>query len=203
MRRAAEHRHLDPREPAMRRANGQARRLGDDRRVGADAAGDQPARPLALEFLVRDRGDDRLAPESLSRRARRGGAHRGDAGLHVGRAAAVQPAIALVAVERRVHHAVHADDVEVPVEHQRPPAGRADARDHVGAAGAGLLQLDAKSPRVEDAGQKGGDRPLTGRAGHEQRIAGVDADERTRQRARVAERNGAHGGSGRWCWLRG
>ena len=56
----------------------------------------------------------------------RGVDHRRHAALHVLRAAAVDAAVALGRIERRLH-AGHADGVDVAAEHQRPP-GRAARR---------------------------------------------------------------------------
>ena len=71
VRRAAGDVHLDPDEAAVRRHDREARRLGDDRRVGAHAALDQRARAEALVLLVGHGGDDDLAGDApSSRRAR-------------------------------------------------------------------------------------------------------------------------------------
>ena len=85
-----------------------------DERVGADAR----------VLLVDDRGDDQtpLAEAAVARDAR-GVDHRRDAALHVLRAASVQPAVALDGIERR-GHAVDADGVDVPAEHQRAARAR-------------------------------------------------------------------------------
>ena len=57
--------------------------------------------------------------------------HRGDAALHVLRAAAVDPAVALHRIERR-RHPFDADGVDVPAQHQRAPcAAPLEHADHV------------------------------------------------------------------------
>ena len=100
----------------------EARRLGDDRRVGAHAGCDERARADALELLVHDGGDHDLSLKVVGR-AHRGGAHGRDARLHVRRSASIDAPLALQRIPRRVRHTIHADDVEVSVEHQRSPAG--------------------------------------------------------------------------------
>ena len=127
-----------------------------------------------------------ICPSKLVGRAHRGGAHRGHAGLHVRRSASIDAPLALERVPRRVRHAVHADDVEVPVEHQRPPARASGARDDVRTLRGGVLQIDAKSPILEHRGERFRHRVLAGATGDERRIPRVDAHELARQRDGVA-----------------
>ena len=117
VRRSPEHDDIDPHEPLVRRHDGEPGRLGDDRGVGAHAVGYEPTRSQTRVLFVDDGGDNDLAVDR--RRGACGGrAHRSDAGLHVRGATAVQAAVSLRGVPGRVHHPVHADDVDVPVEHQ-------------------------------------------------------------------------------------
>ena len=53
--------HVDPDKAAMRRANGKARRFGDNRGISAHAALDQCAHTQTFVFLVRDRSNENLA----------------------------------------------------------------------------------------------------------------------------------------------
>ena len=121
VRRASVRGDVGPDESEMRRHDREARGLGDDRRVGSNAGRDQRSRPDALVLFVDDRRDHHFSLELVGR-ARRRGAHRRDAGFHVRRPASVDASLTLKCIPRRVRHAVHADDVEMSVEHQRASA---------------------------------------------------------------------------------
>ena len=126
----------------------------------------------ARVFLVDDRGDDHLAAEVGVGGARGGGAHRGDAGLHVGRAAAVESPVALVGREGRVRHARDVDRVEMAIEHEGAAAvTAADAREHVRAARDRVDEVDCEAPLLERRREQLRDRALSGRARGERGIA--------------------------------
>src|SRR5262249_38272453 len=104
-------------------------------------------------------------------RAHRGGAHCGDPGLHVARAAAVYAAVAHVAVERRMRHVVDADDVQVAVEHQASSVAAADACNEIRTPGNGVAQLRLETPAAQDLGQRARNRGLARTTRYERRIA--------------------------------
>ena len=156
-------------ESEVRGHDREARWLGDDRRVGSHAGRDERSCADALELLVHDGRDHDLSLELVGR-AHRGGAHGGHPRLHVRRSASIDAPLALKRVPRRVRHAVHADDVEVPVEHQRSPTGASGARDDVRTLRGSVLQIDAQSPLLEHRGQRFRHGVLARAAGDERRI---------------------------------
>ena len=154
---------------------------------------EQRARADAVVLLVGHGGDDDLAANRRLRGAPGAGAHRRDAALHVRRAAAVQPAVALFGVERSVNHSLDADDVEMSVEHQRASATRRpDARHEIRTADGRVLQLGDESPIVQHVAQEIRAFPLAGRTTRERRIARVDLHECARERARITGGNRRH-----------
>ena len=109
----------------------EAGRLRDHAGVAGRAGADRRERPLAAVLLGRDEGDEQLAGERRERARRRERPHgtedRGDAALHVARAAAVQAAVADLAGPRvggpgRGSPGGH--DVHVRRQDQPPAAGR-------------------------------------------------------------------------------
>ena len=103
--------------------------------------------------------------------------HRGHAGFHVLRAAAVQPAVAFGRRER-IAHAGDADGVGMAAEHQRAAfrAPLEHAHD-VRAARRDFVDGDVEPGSLQVCADGGGDFALTGSAGHERRIHGVDGDQ--------------------------
>ena len=107
----------------------EAARLGHDREVGGDAMPGAGQAADAAGLLVGVRAHDQIAGEAARRRdGFCGDDHRGDAALHVARAAADDAAVANLRVEGIVVPAVLAprrDHVDVAVEQQRAAAARA------------------------------------------------------------------------------
>src|SRR5258708_19489874 len=102
---------------------------GRDLKIGGfghDGAAGPPSRHERVSaetgvLLIDDRRHDQAAGiQSVLRHDARRVDHRGDASLHVLRAASVKPAVALHGIERRLHP-FDADGVNVPTEHQRAP----------------------------------------------------------------------------------
>ena len=193
--------------PARRPARG----LGDDGEVGrhAVARAGQPADAAGL--LVGVGADDEVAAQAAARDERLGGDdHRRDAALHVARAAADDPAVDHLGVERVVVPAVlhpRRDDVDVPVEQQRAaaaaageprrelrPALEADplARQRVAATSSG--DGSQTSTSAPPAAQPLGERlcsAASSRAGSSStRGSGVEADEVAGERDEVVPARG-------------
>jgi hypothetical protein len=151
-------------------------RLGDDAGVRAEAL-EHRLDANARVLLVGDGGDDHVAGETGTDHRRRGEHAGGDAGLHVVAAAAVEPAVADVR-DVRLAHPVHADRVDVPAEHERPPATAPACRaDHRRPPDPGLHDLDLQACLGEPACDERGDLLLAGPARHQRGIDGVDRDE--------------------------
>ena len=117
-------------------------RLGDDRRVGADAL-QHRLRPDRRELLVDDRGDDHVAAQPAPRRLGRRDQARRQAALHVVGAAPVEPP--------RLHARARAGRPSPPYptvsrcafrSSVSPAARPARGRDHVRPAGRRLVELD-------------------------------------------------------------
>ena len=109
------------------------------------------------------------------------------------RAAAVEPAVALLGARRAgAIMPSTPDHVEVAVEHQRAPAAAPPPMRamRLGRPGAASCELRAEAPRVQHVAQQLGARALARRARGERRIARVDPHELARERARVARRDG-------------
>ncbi len=131
--------------------------------VGA-AAGDEVLGAEHQAFLVDEGGEHDAAGERTAAPERVGGEqHRGQAALHVGGAAAPQPAVHDVAAERLDGPAVAlGHDVGVPLEHQRRPrpAAAVDRGDHVGPARRHLVDLRLPAERAHLGGDEVGGRLL-------------------------------------------
>ena len=104
--------------------------------------------------------------------------HRGDAALHVLRAAAVEPAVALARIERR-RHALDADGVDVAAEHQRPARRSRPSSTPItfGRPGATSCSVDVEPDRACARRSRAAICAFARRAGHERRIDGIDRDE--------------------------
>ena len=172
----------DPLKSLVRHRDIEAGRLGDDGGVGAPAATSASAPRLACSSstTAATMSRPRARPPALGDPAR-GTDHRGHAALHVLRAAAVEPAVANLGVERPVMPA-HADGVGVAAEHQRA-AGRAalEHADDVGPARRDLRDLDAQADRRELLGNPARDRRPRRARRHERRVHRVDRDEIAQQ----------------------
>ena len=132
----------------------------------------------ARVFLVGHRGDDHIAGEVLGRQPLRRDHARGHARLHVVATAGVQTAVAYDRLERALH-ALHADGVEVAVQHQRaaPAAPSRDAHD-AGATRGGLVDLNVQPGVPHPRRDVGRDLLLPRSARHEVRVHRIDRDER-------------------------
>ena len=181
MRRAPARLDLGPRESFVPDTDLQVRRLGHDRGVGAPFR-DEHVGPDARVLLVDDRRDDQAAlAEAAIAREPRGIDHRGHAALHVLRPAAVEPAAPLDGIERR-GHAVDADGVDVPAQHQRAPRLAAiEHADHVGPPRRRLLHLDVEPEPAHVTGDRLRDLRFAGGAGHERRVDRIDRHELAKQ----------------------
>ena len=100
----------------MRDRHGQVGRFGDHRSVGGPVFDDGLCAD-ALELFVADARDDEPTGRPGILHAAGRVHHGGHAALHVLRAASVEAAVALDAIERRLH-AFDADGVDMPAEHQ-------------------------------------------------------------------------------------
>ena len=130
-------RDVGPDEPLVAGDEVQPGGFGDDRGVDGEAGGPQVGQDLLGAdrgvLLVGDEGEHDVAAVRVAVDTGGGDHQGGDAGLHVVAASAVQPAAVDGRVERVAVVADEADGVEVPVEHDRPPAappgpGRQDRR---------------------------------------------------------------------------
>jgi hypothetical protein len=178
---------VGPHESLVRDDQLELGRLGDDRGVGAG----RPEHLLdadARVLLVGDRGDDDVPGQAERGGLAAGDERRGDPGLHVVRAAAVEP-VALDARRVRVAHAPDGDRVEMAAEQQRPPAARARrAHDDARTARSALEHLCLEPGGARPLGDERGDLALPRAARHERGVHGVDRDERGREVPDVAHR---------------
>ena len=175
---AAGHLDLEPDEALVRDDELELGRLGDDRGVGAH----EPQHlldPEARVLLVGDRGDDDVAARAQRARPRGRRQRRGDAGLHVVGAAAVEP----VAVDaRRVNGSAIPSTPTVSRCPQRssvrPPPAPARADDDARPAG---RHLGDDRPRARSHAPSAATKPAISRlaraAGDERRVDRVDRDE--------------------------
>ena len=108
---------LRPSEPAVGRTYREPGGFGDNRRVGANAGGNQGTCAGTAKLFVGHGGDDHFAGKSALRGMPSGRAHRGDAALHVGGAAAEELPVANDRIPRFVRHSGDADRIEMAVEH--------------------------------------------------------------------------------------
>lgn len=118
---------FEPQHPNLGRLDAETRRLGDDDGVGRTTVEDGLERPMPRALLF----DDRLQLHRCKRlqterpEPRDGTDNDGEPGLHIARAAAIEP-VAVPASEerRRAPHVdrLRADDVDVAVEDERAAA---------------------------------------------------------------------------------
>jgi hypothetical protein len=162
---------------AVRDAEALVGRLGDDRGIRAPAL-EEALGPDARRLLVDDGRHDHVAaqPERPALRSR--GQDRGEAALHVVRAAAVEP----VALDARGEPAVRleqADGVRVRVQDERAaPARPARDPDDVRPSGRGLLDVDLEPCGAEPAGHQPRDLALACARRREARVDRLGRDER-------------------------
>ena len=119
--RATSHGDINPGEAFVCRHDRETGWLSDDRRIGANAFGDQGPCSEARVLLVDDRRDNDFSidrPATCAHRARGSRGHRGDTRFHVRGAATIQSPFAHRRIPWRVRHALHADDVDVAIEDQ-------------------------------------------------------------------------------------
>jgi hypothetical protein len=157
--------------------------LGHDGGIGAPFR-DQRFGSDAGVLFVRDGGDDDAATiESAGfDDAPDRGDHRRDAALHVLRAAAIEPAVANLGLERP-RHAGDTDGIGVAAEHQRS-ARRATVKyaDDVRASRRSIGDLHLETDRFELARNSPGDVGLATCTCRQRRIDRVDRDEIAQQR---------------------
>ena len=201
MRGATCHLDLEPREPAVRDDERQLGRLGDDRRVGVDNFQDLLDADTRV-LLVGDGREDDVACQAEGGRLATGDERRGDARLHVVRAASVEP-VALDPWAVRVVHPLDVDRVEVPAEQQGASASGAvcvddDARppgrrlEHVG--------LETRIPRPRRDERR--DLRLARAAGDERRVDRVDRDQLRDQVCQIVGHARQSCPFGLWCRVR-
>ena len=152
------------------------------------------------ELFVGDRGDDHVAAQPESGCFAPGKHDRGEARLHVVRATSVESR-AVDARRPGLGHAARADDVHVRVEHERSAATTAAGnRDHVGAAGAELVQLDVEPRALEPAGDEPGDLRFAGATRHQIRVCRVDRHQIRRSAPRPRRtKSSSWAVPHRWC----
>src|SRR5258706_6237351 len=143
------HNDVHPDEATMGGADRQSSGLSDNCRFRADPVGQQCAHAEAFVLLVDDGGDENLPAGIRLRAFRCSSAHRGNAALHVSRAAAVDTIAADLGGESIVDHSLDADDIQVAIEHQGGRVTGSNASDDVWPARSTFHQLDRESPIVE------------------------------------------------------
>ena len=148
------------------------------------------ARADALELLVGHRGDDDLAVERVVRGARRGGAHRGDAGSSCPPSRARRSA-------RRARRASHGACVipsmpttsRCPLNIKLRAAGAVRCARRRSAGPAPRPRRSTRNPHVaKHVGERARDARFARTARNERRISRIDAHELARQRDGVAAR---------------
>ena len=167
-------------------AGGLAHHQGADR---TQVAAGQPLRAAAVHFLPRGAGEDQVALKAHAGPGQRNAGHRqrGDAALHVDRAAAVQQ-VALH--DRRVRVvapllALYRHGVEVAVEQERwRIAAAAPARHHVGTARGKAVQLHLQPGLLQPPAEQLGNRCLPPR-----RVAAIEANQPAQQIAQLGAGN--------------
>src|SRR5581483_6120585 len=185
--------------PAGRR-DVERRRLRDDDAVRLENARKGDA-ARAGRFLVGSGRDDEIASELDTRLCERlrGGDHRRDAALHVARAAPVHEAVVdhgRPRVVRPLLERLGADDVDVPVEGQRPAAAApAEAREELRPAAEGEARRDHRMagerrrirlPHLDlgaDGAKPGREKRL------QRRLVAADAGRRVEADQRLQERD--------------
>jgi hypothetical protein len=140
---------FDPEVALVGQTGVERRRFGNDGRVGPDP-GENVSGAEAAVFLVGHCRHDHITPKRHARIDER--LHRADrcgkTPLHVVRSAAVELAVPDRA-RKRLGHAVHADGVEMGVEHEAPAAtGALEPPGHADASGLGLVAQDFKTKRA-------------------------------------------------------
>ena len=172
-----------PLEALVGDGDGQVGRLGHDGAVGAPA-GDERVGANARVLFVDDAGDEELPGIEASALGEdaRGIDHRGHTALHVLRAAAVDPAVALGGIERPSPCRPRRR-----CRHGRTTSGSGPARrpsrtpTTFGRPGATSCTCTASPNRRQTLGERPADLRFTARAGHERRIDGVDGDQGLQQ----------------------
>src|SRR5206468_4876181 len=124
----------------------EVRRFGDDREVARHAGPDRRERALASVLLAGDERHDELAADRIRRAARDerpdGADDRGDAALHVARAAPVEPAVADLAgprIDRPRRRVAGGHDVDMAGQDDAPSAPASQATDDAGQGPPGRL----------------------------------------------------------------
>ena len=131
----------------------------------------------ARVLLVGDSGADHVAAKPEARRLAAGDQRRGDPGLHVVGATAVE-AIALDSRRMRIAHPRDGDGVAVATQQQGPPAAPAAGANHHARTARGSLQdLDLQPDIARPGGDEGRDLALARAPGHQRRIDRVDRDQ--------------------------
>ena len=155
----------------------QIRRLGDDRHVRAPLAHERLGAEAHV-LLVDDGRDDEPPARPVLREDAGGRDHRGDAALHVLRAAAVEPAV-LDARREWIRHALDADGVEVAAEHHRRarPAVPSSTPIAFGRPGAASCITTSRPAAAMAARATSAAAGLTRCARHERRVHGICGDQ--------------------------
>ncbi len=175
---------LEPDEPLVRDDELELGRLGHDGGVRAHRLEDV-LDPEARVLLVRHRGDDDIARETQSGRIATGDQSGGDPGLHVVRAASVEP-VALDPRCERLSHAVDSDRVEVPAEQERAaPAGPPGPDDDARSARLTLDRPRLETVRLGPARRESRHFGLARSSRHERWVDRIDRDERGEQTGQV------------------
>jgi len=180
--------HIEPGESSVGGADGEPGRLGDDCLFRANSPSEQGAHAEALVLFVDDRGDEYLPLRFPAGAGCGCGAHRGQAALHVRRAAAVDPPAAEIGGERLVDHSLDADYIQVPVEHERRRVAWSHARNDVWTARSAIDEFNGKAPIVEQRSERASAITLARRVRSEGGISRVDLYQRAGECDRVATR---------------
>jgi len=172
---------LEDREAAVRQVELEVAGLGDDGGVGAEALQHRLGAHRSV-LLVGDGGQQHVTAQLGGGRGLERAHRGGEPGLHVERAATVEPAVLQARLEGRVHP-LHADGVEVRVEQQAgAAAAAARGQHHAGPARHRLEPGDLQPPLLAPRRDHLRDGALAGRAVHQRRVDRIGADQAPQQR---------------------
>jgi hypothetical protein len=166
-----------PRESLVTNGNREVGRLGDDRRISTPALHHCLGANARVLLVDDGRYHQSAGAEPLLRQNPRRIDHRCDTALHVLGAAAVETAITFDRC-KRVGHSCDADCVGMPAKHHRGPwLPSLEDADDIRPAGRNLVDTHVEPDAAHRRRNGVRDLALTGSAGHERRIDGVDSDE--------------------------
>ena len=169
--------NVDPGKALVTERNLQVGGFGYDRRVGRPLP-HKRVRADACVLLVHHRRDDEPALfEATLRRGPRRVDHRGQSTLHILRPAAVETIVTDVGREGRVH-AVDADGIHMPAEHEGPARRSSiEHADDIRPPGGNFLEAHTQADALHVPGDRRRNPRFACTARHERRIYRIDSDE--------------------------